>query len=402
MPLGLPPHLAAQTTFVAVARAGRAAAAASLVGAGVIVLALQAYLPEASVWPAFAILLPMLVLLWLVERTGSALIAAGYVAIGGLCIVWFSFLVSVQLGTPVANDEYIIVLLKLALLFMVGVTPGFWRSIAWPTAGYLVGELAGAAALMALGEPWRLDGTPLLAYVVLITILATLRIQRLAERRSLPEVYRAARDEMLSETRRIYQARATAYLHDTVLNQLAVIAHSPPTGLSDSARAGIRSDLETIVGQEWLRPAEDAGGGGMTERLLRVVTEAAGSGLRVDVTGDAALLELLLPDTREEFLRAIGQAVANVRRHADIDSAEVIIGGDDREVSAMVIDAGRGFVASEDALAASRAQERLGVGTSIVGRLESVGGSATVWSQPGKGTSVLLRVPVLSIVRDTR
>jgi signal transduction histidine kinase len=56
-------------------------------------------------------------------------------------------------------------------------------------------------------------------------------------------------------------------------------------------------------------------------------------------------------------------------------------------VSAMVIDAGRGFALD------ARTDGRLGVGTSIVGRLETIGGSATVWSQPGKGTSVLLRVP---------
>lgn len=53
----------------------------------------------------------------------------------------------------------------------------------------------------------------------------------------------------------------------------------------------------------------------------------------------------------------------------------------------MVIDAGVGFDV------AGRSGGRLGVGSSIIGRLDSIGGAATVWSQPGKGTSVMLRVP---------
>ena len=71
MPLGLPPHLATRTTTTAVARAGHAAAAVSLIGVGVIVISIQAYLPEFVVWPALLVLVPMIVLLGLLERAPS-------------------------------------------------------------------------------------------------------------------------------------------------------------------------------------------------------------------------------------------------------------------------------------------------------------------------------------------
>ena len=109
--------------------------------------------------------------------------------------------------------------------------------------------------------------------------------------------------------------------------------------------------------------------------------------MRVEVGGDPGALDSLDAESFDEFSRAIGQCIANVRRHAGVEIADVVLGGGSGEVSAMVIDGGRGFALD------TRTDGRLGVGTSIVGRLETIGGSATVWSQPGRGTSVLLRVP---------
>ena len=224
-----------------------------------------------------------------------------------------------------------------------------------------------------------------------------LRVDRLTGRDSQSEIYRAARDEMLADVRRVFEQRAVALLHDTVLNQLAVIT-ATPHDLSPAVRAAIRADLETIVGQEWFDVAAvDASGGagddvagpngGRARRLRAIIDDAGGPELRVEVEGDAAVLDALDSESFDEFSRAIGQCIANVRRHAGTSTADVVLGGSADEVSAMVIDGGRGFALD------ARTDGRLGVGTSIVGRLETIGGSATVWSLPGKGTSVLLRVP---------
>lgn len=390
MPLGLPPHLATPTALTAIARAGHTAAAVSLIAVGLVVLTIQADLPDAIVWPALIVLIPMMVLLVLLERAPSWFIAAGYLAVGGLCVVWHSLIASTQLDTAVANDDYTIELLKVALILVVGVGPSVGASMAWVTAGYVVGEVASSAATLWLGAAWSFDGVTFAGWVLMMGLLALLRNRALTGRRAQTELYRAARDEIQADVRHGFNQRATALLHDTVLNQLAVITAAGPR-LPDSARAAIRADLEAIVGHEWFVGGEPTdrgpGGSGRADRLREAVDEAAGD-LLVTIEGDLSGLDALDGETFDELGRAIVQCVTNVRQHAQTDRVEIVVGATAHDLSAMVIDGGRGFVVD------MRTDGRLGVVTSIVGRLETVGGSATVWSQPGRGTSVLLRVPI--------
>ena len=400
MPLGLPPHLATRTTSTAVARAGHAAAAVCIIAVGLVVLSIQQFLPQQILWPALLVLVPLIVLLVLLERSPSAFIAGSYLVIGSLCVAWYSLIASAQLGTPVANDNYSIVLLKLALILVIGVGPSLGASMVWVTAGYLMGEAASTLALLWLSAPWVFDSVSFATWFIVMGLLAVLRLDRVAARDSQTEIYRAARDEMLADVRRVFEHRAAALLHDTVLNQLAVIAHSSGT-LSPAAQSSIHSDLESIVGQEWFDLGEAMKGGDQSRsdhcrdatpndraaRLRAMIDEAAADEVEVQVDGDTTGIEALDAESFDELSRAIAQCVVNVRRHAHTESAEVILGGNASEASAMVIDGGRGFALD------ARTDGRLGVGTSIVGRLETIGGSAIVWSQPGKGTSVLLRVP---------
>lgn len=397
VPLGLPPHLAARTTSTAIARAGHAAAAVCLTAVGLVVISIQAFLPQVILWPALVVLIPMAVLLILLDRSPSGFIAVSYLAIGGLCVVWYSLIASTQLGTPVANDDFTIVLLKLALILVIGVSPSLGLSMVWTTVAYLVGEVASAVALVVLGSPWQFDTVSFVVWFIVVGLLAVLRVDRLTGRDSQSEIYRAAREEMLADVRRVFDQRAIALLHDTVLNQLAVIT-STPGELSPVVRGAIRADLETIVGQEWFDVEQkgirgdaaldrSAWSDARAHRLQAIIDDAAAGEVRIELSGDVSVLDGLDAEAFDEFARAIGQCVANVRRHAGVSSADVILGAGTDEVSAMVIDGGRGFPLD------ARTDGRLGVGTSIVGRLETIGGSATVWSQPGKGTSVLLRVP---------
>jgi signal transduction histidine kinase len=365
------------------------------------VVSIQAYLTQAILWPALIVLIPLLVLLALLERSPSRFIAACYLVVGGLCVVWFSLIASTQLGTPLANDDYTIVLLKLALILVIGVGPSLGASMLWVTAGYVIGETASVLALGWLGGAWHFDQVSFATWFIVMGLLAVLRLDRKTKRDSQVELYRAARDEMLADVRRVFEQRATALLHDTVLNQLAVIA-STSSPLSTEVREAIRHDLATIVGHEWFDVASSSGSsesalsahdGALetTDRLTRLrtmVDDAAAGAVTVQIEGATIGIDALDAESFDEFSRAIAQCVVNVRRHAGIDAADVVLGGSATDASAMVIDAGRGFSLDE------RTDGRLGVGTSIVGRLETIGGSATVWSQPGKGTSVLLTVPV--------
>jgi len=397
VPLGLPPHLAARTTLTAVSRAAHAGAAVCLSAVGLVVLTIQADVPQVIVWPALVVLIPMIVLLALLERTPSVFIAASYLGIGGLCVVWYTLIASVQLDTPVANDDFTIVLLKIALILVMGVGPGIGAAMVWTTAGYLIGEAAAAIALAWLGSPWSFEPVTFATWFIVMGLLGVLRADLLSGRHAQTELYRAARDEMLADVRHGFEQRATALLHDTVLNQLAVITASG-SRLSPETRASIQTDLEAIVGQEWFAatepaPADDAAPD-RAHRLRAAVDEARGP-VTVGVEGDPAGLDRLDAETFDELVRAVAQCITNVQRHAGTDSAEIVLGSTADEVSVMVIDAGRGFAVD------ARTDSRLGVGTSIVGRLETVGGAATVWSQPGRGTSVLLRVPARPIEAES-
>jgi len=56
-------------------------------------------------------------------------------------------------------------------------------------------------------------------------------------------------------------------------------------------------------------------------------------------------------------------------------------------VTVMVVDSGRGFSESETAT------DRMGLRHSVRSRVEQAGGTVRLWSTPGRGTSVMIRVP---------
>ncbi|MER3388428.1 MAG: hypothetical protein RJQ01_00195 [Microcella sp.] len=390
MPLGLPSHLAARTTSTAVARAGHAVAAVSLVSVGVVGLSVDISMPEVTLWPALLALLPLLALLVMLDLTPSRFVAVCYVVIGGLCVFLATLIVSTALSEPIAFDDYTVQLLKLALMMVGGISPKARNAISWTTAGYLVGELATFGALTAAGAVWSFDATPFVTYLAVVGIHAIVGADRLTTRASQSTFFRAARDEQLADVRAVFESRATALLHDTVLNQLATVTSTVDARLSREMRASIEADLATIVGEEWFAVETPGAGPERAQRgaLLRRAVAEAGPELDVTLEGDLDALETLPQETANELIRAVAQCVSNIRRHAQTSRAEIVVGAAPDELSVMVIDAGVGFEV------AAVTGVRLGVGSSIVGRLDSIGGTATVWSRPGAGTSVLLRVPM--------
>ena len=84
---------------------------------------------------------------------------------------------------------------------------------------------------------------------------------------------------------------------------------------------------------------------------------------------------------------AAKQCLANVVKHSGTMKAEVAVYGSDAEVSVMIVDEGRGFEVT------AVGADRLGLRASVRRRIEAIGGTVQVWSTPGAGTSVLIRVP---------
>ena len=85
---------------------------------------------------------------------------------------------------------------------------------------------------------------------------------------------------------------------------------------------------------------------------------------------------------------AVKQCLVNVLKHSGTTQAEVAVYGSDADVSVMVVDTGKGFTEAETGV------DRLGLRNSVRRRIEAVEGTVQVWSTPGRGTSIMIRVPV--------
>jgi PAS domain S-box-containing protein len=95
--------------------------------------------------------------------------------------------------------------------------------------------------------------------------------------------------------------------------------------------------------------------------------------------------------------RVVLEALNNVARHARAAHVSIVLERRDNQVIAIVEDDGRGFDA-EAVIAALRAEQRLGL-LGMRERVAQVGGTLTVESNPGSGTTVIARIPLLSSTR---
>lgn len=184
-------------------------------------------------------------------------------------------------------------------------------------------------------------------------------------------------------------------LHDTVLATLTLLAHSGigvnPDALRNQAGEDARllrqlrlggTPMPRSSGGYTLEPVETSDLG----HTLESVKQRFGRmGLQVAWHGSG---QILLPShVLDAFLLSLSECLENVRRHAEVGSADVTITEDDLTVRAMVTDAGIGFdLDSVDV-------GRLGIAESVMARIRDVGGKVRLFSSPGSGTTVVLEVP---------
>ena len=98
---------------------------------------------------------------------------------------------------------------------------------------------------------------------------------------------------------------------------------------------------------------------------------------------------LQLPDELKRFLyRSLRELLVNIAVHADTENAQVTLSRDQGSVTLIVEDDGRGFDVAE-----ARRSRGFGI-FSIQQRVEDLGGSFTLASRPGKGSSATLVLPL--------
>ena len=120
--------------------------------------------------------------------------------------------------------------------------------------------------------------------------------------------------------------------------------------------------------------------------ILRTL-EQAGTKARLELPSNMRLRQ----DRASLIFRVAQEVLRNVAAHAEAQSVSVVL----RELDGMAVlrieDDGKGFTAAD--VAARRAKGHVGT-NAIVELAEDAGGSLSIDSQPGKGTRVVLKLPV--------
>lgn len=205
-----------------------------------------------------------------------------------------------------------------------------------------------------------------------------------------------------SEERR----RVARELHDRVAHAIAVVLQELELSaalrprdaeLADrrqaTATAALRDVLDLLrsITQELRVSGADDGVG----PALRSYLASTGLERRTDlmVTGDEATMA---PAVRGELFLIVREALRNAERHAAAGRIQVQVTIGDAAVRAEVSDDGRGFEPT------TPPRPGAGIGLSVMReRAALLGGTVDVRSQPGNGTSVSVRVPLMRAWDDS-
>ncbi|MFN3477203.1 MAG: ATP-binding protein, partial [Candidatus Methylomirabilales bacterium] len=141
-----------------------------------------------------------------------------------------------------------------------------------------------------------------------------------------------------------------------------------------------------------LRPSilDDLGLVAALERLAKGYE--ATTGLRIDFYAQGFDGKRLFPHLETALYRIVQEALTNVVKHAQARNVSVLLERRGRIVIAVVEDDGRGFD-----VAAVRHSRGDGKGLGLIGieeRVSLLGGTLTVESRPGMGTTVVVKIPL--------
>ncbi|MFK0153896.1 MacS family sensor histidine kinase [Streptomyces sp. NPDC090493] len=271
----------------------------------------------------------------------------------------------------------------------------------WRWAAFASTPVA-AANLIERGHPARdTVHNVILVWVASIAIGYVVEVARASER----TLARALEIEAATRERE----RLARDIHDGVLQVLAMVQRRGADLGGDAAELGRlageqEAALRTLVSGGLVPPSrlsedeaavvrlvEEPETGGPVD-LRTLLSRYAGS--RVSLAEPGAPVELP-PGAARELAAAVGAALDNVRRHAgEAARAWILVEDEPGEVVVTVRDDGPGI--PEGRLAQAEGEGRLGVAQSIRGRLRDLGGSAELFSTPGQGTEVELKVPKVS------
>lgn len=217
----------------------------------------------------------------------------------------------------------------------------------------------------------------LLASLILVTRYEASKVDEASE-----SAIEAAAKQARIEAEVNEKTRLDALVHDKVLTTLLLSAKAKTP---DEARAAASMATAAIAKLNDIQ--RDQQRGTVAGASLLVALEKIGRSQEPDLvvtTTDQAALEI--PEsTAQALTEAMLQAILNSQQHAGTGvTRELHLKTNRNGIKIVIKDDGRGFRMSRVP------KSRLGVRTSIIGRVELVGGRAFVDSRPGSGASIIL------------
>lgn len=253
------------------------------------------------------------------------------------------------------------------------------RAIVRMAVGLLL-AVGGAILIVTTNLDGRAALSAIAAVLILVAGLAVVLGPWLSK--SMRQLGEERRARIRSEER----ADVAAHIHDSVLQTLALIQRQSddPQAMVSLARRQER-DL-----RDWLFTDADEIDG-ETMMFRRAITDAAFAveglhhvPIEVVVVGDR---ELGQDDRAYALISAAKEAMVNASVHSGAATVDVYAELTEDAIEVFVRDTGMGFVPDEVP------DNHRGVAQSIVGRMQRVGGLATISTTPGEGTEITLLLP---------
>ncbi|TCC05490.1 sensor histidine kinase [Kribbella soli] len=374
----------------------------------------------------------------LMPFTGERLVALVLVPTALVMLVWWDWSGRLHRGPNAVSVTYYVV--RWAIAFVLTVLNGFFAFFV--VAGYydadelIPGRKRQRLALFACSIPiagaqtggmpfrdragWLVFGGLLIANNVLLTVVKHFAEQQEARSQAraatITELEQAHEENAALQAQLLVQAREAgiaderrrlaAEIHDTIaqgltgiIAQLQVAANA--ANASDPAtvkeHVGRATDLARHSLGEARRSVQNLAPAGLSydglpEALRKTVnqwSERTGVPAEFTLTGTAQHLHGEFSAT---VLRITQEALANVSKHAAATRVGVTLSFMDDEVTVDIRDDGKGF----DPLALSARTGTGGFGLDgMRARAERIAGSLTVESEPGLGTAVSARIPLV-------
>jgi signal transduction histidine kinase len=390
----LPRELAFAVTVRAYSRAGWAVGIAILVLTvpGLVLVMVSRGKADALVLP-LAALCVMLAALVELARHPSTRMVVGYLLIGTLC--FFVYVWSLLVADPTVQQDALLIVNRpgLALVLVGTATASPLAAMGGAIIGFVLAEAALVIASISVGLVPLTGSGPALTLANFCAGVAGLMLVQRAQRGHLPDVVGMQEETQRLREQRDRDRRTTALIHDTVLNDLVLVMNTPDQ-LDERTRSHLRQDLQTLSDADVADVSDrdhhlESGAEHFRSALIGIASHYQWRGLNVDVTVDLPPHTELRLVVSEAALSAVRGCLENVVRHSGVHSAEIVVSGSPERVTVMVVDGGVGF--SPKAIP----DDRLGLRTAVVQRVELVGGSVKVWSAPGRGTSVLISLPAV-------